>query len=106
MAQKSIYEYITDNVVDGHLPRDFNLGPFRKGDRALFADGAVDGIAIYHTTPPELPADLPARIAKGLEQACVDDYEGANDTFVAMTAYADTHSWDGVSMRCRALLSS
>jgi len=89
MAQKSIYEYITDNIVDGRLPRDFSLGPFRKGDRALFADGAGDGIAIYHMAPPELPQDLNARIARGLEQARVDDYEGANATFVALT---DAHS--------------
>ena len=85
MTQKSIYEYITDNIADGLLPNGFSLGPFKKGDRALFADGAADGIAIYHTALPELPANLPARIARGIEQARVDDYEGANDTFVAMT---------------------
>ena len=85
MAQKSIYEYMMDSIVDGALPQGFSLEPFKKDDAIRFADGAADGIAIYHMMRPELPPDLDERIARAIAQASVDDYEGANATLVELT---------------------
>ena len=45
---KSIYEYIRGNLVNGELPPDFSLPKEKQPDKVTFADGAQDGIAVYH----------------------------------------------------------
>ena len=45
----SLYDLIAASVVNGELPRDFSLPKPQNGDGELFfADGARDGICIYH----------------------------------------------------------
>ena len=50
MSEKqSIYEVIKASLVDGRLPEDFSLPKDEDSDQNLpFADGAMDGIYIYH----------------------------------------------------------
>lgn len=44
----SIYEYIKEHLVNGELPDDFSLPKEKEENGISFADGALDGIAIYH----------------------------------------------------------
>lgn len=46
--KKSIYEIIKENLVDGTLPKTFSLPSDQSEHELCFADGAMDGIAIYH----------------------------------------------------------
>lgn len=45
---KSIYETIKENIVNGELPRNFSLPSDESENQVRFADGARDGIAVYH----------------------------------------------------------
>ena len=48
---KSIYEYISEAVVDGRLPEGFSL-PRQEGEKGVaLADGALEGIMLYHRAP-------------------------------------------------------
>ncbi|MCR4556715.1 MAG: hypothetical protein K5779_02690 [Saccharofermentans sp.] len=51
----SIFKYISDAVDDnGLLPNDFRLPESKDKQQAMFADGALDGIQIYHMGFSEL----------------------------------------------------
>ena len=41
---ESIYELISNAVIDGNLPKDFRLPKPDDEQKAMFADGALDGI--------------------------------------------------------------
>lgn len=45
---KSIYETIKENIVNGELPRYFSLPSNQSENKVNFADGARDGIGVYH----------------------------------------------------------
>ena len=46
----SLYDLIVASVENGELPQDFSLpDPQKAGKEVFFADGAVDGIGIFHT---------------------------------------------------------
>ena len=45
---QSLYSYIAENRVNGELPKDFSLPRDAEPGKVQFADGAMDGIAIYH----------------------------------------------------------
>ena len=56
--KKSILEVITDNIKDGELPDTFSLPKKEDETGAVrFADGAMDGINIYHMAPSEITAE-------------------------------------------------
>ncbi len=46
--KESLYGRIQNHLVDGELPADFSLIPRKDKNQITFADGARDGIAIYH----------------------------------------------------------
>ncbi len=47
--EKSIFEYIRENLTEsGMLPESFSLPSDEGEGKARFADGAMDGISIYH----------------------------------------------------------
>ncbi len=48
MEKKSLYQYIKENIVNGQLPEKFSLSSDMPKNKIRFADGAADGIAIYH----------------------------------------------------------
>lgn len=88
MAEKKpIYEHIISSVVDGKLPDDFSLVEYDDSDfKIRFADGAMDGMSIYHMSRPTLPDDIVQTIAKAFETACAGDYETADATLSALLA--------------------
>ena len=53
---KAIIEYIREALVDGELPEDFSLPKEDEGG-LVFAEGAMDGIYLYHMLPQELTKD-------------------------------------------------
>ena len=49
MNPDSLYSIISGSLVDGELPKGFSLpNPDKDTDKIVFADGALDGIGIYH----------------------------------------------------------
>ena len=52
----SLLEYIRQNLADGELPDSFSL-PKEDEKTSMFADGAMDGISIYHSMGQEIPAE-------------------------------------------------
>lgn len=54
-ASQSLYEYIAENCVEGELPRNFSLPKETEKGKIQFADGAMDGIAMYHGMGVEMP---------------------------------------------------
>lgn len=44
----SLYKIIKENIVNGELPEDFSLPSDKSENKIRFADGARDGIAVYH----------------------------------------------------------
>ena len=46
---QSLFDYINDHLdQDGNLPQDFHLPVVEDENKVKFADGALDGISIYH----------------------------------------------------------
>lgn len=52
--KESLYERIKNNLVDGELPLNFSLIPKKDKNQITFADGAQDGIALYHMGSAEM----------------------------------------------------
>ncbi|WP_295092242.1 hypothetical protein [Ruminococcus sp.] len=52
----SIYELLAANVVNGHLPDDFSLPkpPSTDPTQLRWADGAMDGVSMYHMGFPKI----------------------------------------------------
>ena len=47
-----VFQYIRENIADGRLSEDFSLpNPTKDGEGVSFADGAYDGILLYHSEP-------------------------------------------------------
>ena len=44
----SLYDYIKSHCVDGALPDDFSLPQDAEAGKVRFADGAMDGMLMYH----------------------------------------------------------
>ena len=84
MSEQPIYEFIMESLVDGALPPDFSLAQRDRGGQGLletpFADGALDGISVYHMGPPELPAGLQAIIGEGISQVNFNKMITLNDS--------------------------
>ncbi len=53
MAKKPIYELISENIQDGVLNKEFSL-PKEESNHVPFADGAMDGISVYHMGASDL----------------------------------------------------
>lgn len=77
--KESLYAYIQKNMVEGALPKEFSLPSTAPDNEIRFADGAQDGIAIYHMAD----ADITAESLKLLEELMHDisdgNYEGAQE---------------------------
>lgn len=74
---KALFDIINEAVVDGELPEDFYLPETKVNDTISWADGAMDGIGIYHmgTSPVgELQLLL---IGNAMDAAGEGDFEKA-----------------------------
>lgn len=74
--EQSIFEYIKSHLVDGSLPRGFSLSS-EEDKQVRFADGAIDGMMIYHMGPEDFVADDMQIIAEIINTASAGDFEKA-----------------------------
>ena len=75
---KALYELIAGAAVDGRLPEDFSL-PREDDGRMPFADGAMDGIMIYHHAASELTEAQLKLIADTVEAISAGDFYNAEE---------------------------
>lgn len=78
----ALYEYISSAVVNGELPRDFSLPSLTEDENELkWADGALDGVTMYHMSIPEISEDDRTLISDAVRAASNRDYDLADDLF-------------------------
>ena len=78
----SLFEYISSAVVDGELPKDFSLPSLTNDENELkWADGALDGVTMYHMTIPEICKDDRTLISDAIRAANNRDYDLADELF-------------------------
>lgn len=66
---KSIYQYIEENKRNGCLPDLFSLPSADSDSRFRFADGAMDGISIFHMRAAEIDPEMLEKLGSALEAA-------------------------------------
>lgn len=77
---KSLLGIICDALEDGELPRDFSLPPL-PGTKIMFADGASDGIGIYHMGAPQITDEIREGIKSAVTAASDGDFNQAEEEF-------------------------
>lgn len=78
--QKSCYEHIRDSLVNGILPEGFHLQNKSNGGM-VFADGAMDGMMVYHRAPGhELSDEQRSLIELAIDQISNGEFYGVEET--------------------------
>lgn len=78
----SLFEYIASAVVDGKLPADFSLPKLHDDETMLlWADGALDGVSIYHMGGSELSKDDHILMSDAVRAASKKDFDLADQLF-------------------------
>ena len=84
--KQSLYEYIRSAIEpslrSGDLP-DISLPP-DPNSPIPFADGAMDGIAVYHMATSEIDDETRALMAKAVQTAASGDFEAAEQLFIEL----------------------
>ncbi len=70
---KSIYDKILDNIVDGKLKEGFSLHEDDGTGEPVFADGAIDGMTLYHFGQSSIDAAGKRLMIKALNAANRDE---------------------------------
>ncbi len=82
MHNKSLYQIISEAVVNGELPRTFSLPPLTEDENELrWADGALDGVTLYHMGIPSLSKEHRKQMERAVQAALELDYETADHLF-------------------------
>ena len=78
---KSLYELISESLVDGRLPEGFSL-PRQEGEKgAALADGALEGIMLYHRAPGHQLSEVQLeQIGSLIKQISDSDFYDAEET--------------------------
>lgn len=78
----ALFEYISSAVVNGELPEDFSLPSLTDDETELkWADGAHDGVTMYHMAIPEISKDDRTLISDAVRAASKRDYDLADSLF-------------------------
>ena len=78
----ALFEYIASAAVNGELPEDFSLPGLTDDETELkWADGALDGVTMYHMTIPEITKDDRTLISDAVRAADMRDYDLADSLF-------------------------
>ena len=78
----SLFEYISSAAVNGELPGDFSLPDITEGGNGIkWADGAMDGVTLYHTSIPEVSEDDRMLMSDAIRAAAKRDFSLADDLF-------------------------
>lgn len=79
-----VYELILRNIRSGELPESFSLPSDPVEEGYLFADGAWDGICMYHMDRRVMGADEKKLMIKALNYASTADSMNAEITFAEL----------------------
>ena len=78
----ALFEYISSAVVNGELPNGFSLPSLTKDETEVnWADGALDGVTMYHMGMPEISKDDRTLMADAVRAAAGRDYDLADSLF-------------------------
>jgi hypothetical protein len=81
-VQASIFQRIKAAVKDGELPEMFSVSPASGNENEIrFADGALDGIRIYHMAMPEITEETESMMERAVTAAGNGAYETAESLF-------------------------
>ena len=72
--QKSIYELISDNIINGKLDENFTIPDDSEGP-VKFAAGAMDGMCVYHMRPYEMTTEDYNILEKSVAAVAKGDFE-------------------------------
>ena len=72
--EMALFQLIAEALTpEGTLPKDFSLPKEKAQNKLIFADGAMDGIKLYHTQPKEVDIEPVCQalllISQGQEEA-------------------------------------
>lgn len=84
MKQKSIYEIISENEENGKLKDDFSLPSDDDKETLQFADGAMDGMSIYHIAPYQADEEDFKLIETAVNMASAGNTKEAETTFAKL----------------------
>lgn len=73
--ERSIYEIIKENIVGGELPESFSLPSDTSENEVRFADGAIDGIAVYHMGQAEVSEGSMEKLDKLMHSVSDGNFE-------------------------------
>ena len=76
----SIYEIINDSIEDGELPESFSLPDIDDG-KLKWADGALDGVTVYHMGLSEVDEDTLEMMVQAIKAVADHDYDMAVELF-------------------------
>ena len=83
---KPIYESIKEAVVDGLLPDGFSLSDLTDDEKSVsFADGALDGITMYHMPPYEMTEENYQVMTEAINSASHHEFEIADSLFIQLS---------------------
>ena len=82
-----LYRAISSAVVDGRLPEGFSLPPTPGAAGPRWADGAMDGVSMYHAAPAQLTDEQAGLIAEAVTDASAGHYEAADALLADLTAH-------------------
>ena len=88
---KSLYDLISESVVDGELPGSFSL-PSKGVNGLMFADGAMDGIGIFHTAGQNADENIKNKMGEALRAAASGDNKKAEALFTELGKAARARS--------------
>ena len=67
MKSQSLYQLLSEAAAGGSLPAGFSL--HEKNDGVCWADGAQDGVQLYHMAPQEITAEQEALLCSAIDSA-------------------------------------
>lgn len=77
MYDKAIYDIINENLIDGELPEDFSLAAAMGEENEDYADGAFDGITLYHIGRSDVSEDSMTLIDRIFHEINEEDMDAA-----------------------------
>ena len=80
---KALFDIIRSSVVEGKLPEDFSLPGVDDG-KIKWADGAMDGVAIYHMGRTEADEKDLALMEEAVRASAASDYNKAIELFTEL----------------------
>ena len=80
-SEKSLYEYILQGMQDGKLREGFSLPSLTEENGVSFADGAMDGIALYHMGRGQMDSDAMKLMIRAVRAAGSGNEREADQLF-------------------------